>query len=128
MTDLTKPTAAIETGIYNAASRLGLKTQQSLTVAAASDPLAFQVGVDLGGRLTEGQPTWLPEVQACAASKPCVAGMEVAVIDASVKAGATVYKNIADGTVADWPPHKLLESTQRKNVPPRAKIVLSPAQ
>ena len=47
MTDLTTPTAAIVTGMRSSHS-VGLKTRHSLTVAAASDPLAFQVGADLG--------------------------------------------------------------------------------
>jgi hypothetical protein len=65
----------LESGIVRAAQRQGLKTEQSVLDAVATDPLAAQVGSDLVGRLVNGAPTTLPEVEACEANKACTAGM-----------------------------------------------------
>lgn len=104
MTDLTHPTAAIVIGVRHTATKLGLKTEQSLAVAAASDPLALQVGADLGRRLIEGQPTSLSEVKACQANKACVAGM-VTSVEADTIGG--------DGFVEGGLPPEVVVAVQR---------------
>ena len=75
MSDTDHRLGMIESGIVHAAHRLGLKAEQSMSAAVKSDPLAAQVGSDLVGRLVNGAPTTLPEVQACEANKACTAGM-----------------------------------------------------
>ena len=79
-----------------------------MAAAAASDPLAFQVGADLGQRLGQGQPTSLPEVQACEANKPCAAGMLV-----SVEAG-NAGSGPGDGFVKGGVPLDVVRSVQRR--------------
>lgn len=116
MTDLTAPTDAIVTGVRRVATKLDLKTGHSLAAAAASDPLAFQVGADLGQRLGQGQPTSLSEIQACEANKPCAAGMLV-----SVEAGNAVTKSAGgDGFVKGGVPLDVVRSVQRQPAPAKA--------
>ena len=117
MTDLTAPTDAIVTGVRRVATKLDLKTGHSLAAAAASDPLAFQVGADLGQRLGQGQPTSLSEVQACEANKPCAAGMLVSVEAGNAGSGG------GDGFVKGGVPLDVVRSVQRQQAP--AKSVLT---
>jgi hypothetical protein len=74
------PTMAVRDGVGLAAARQGLKTVQALTDAVKSDPLAFQVGADLGTKLVgDRSGISLSEVKACESDKACTAGMVVGV-------------------------------------------------
>lgn len=70
-----KSGAAVFDGLNAAMARHSLKSEQSLVDAATSDPLAFQVGSDLGAKLADGQITSLPDVEACEANAACTIGM-----------------------------------------------------
>ena len=56
--DVTKSTgSAVLDGVAQAATAQGLNSKDDFLAAATKDPLAYQVGSDLGASLARGQAT-----------------------------------------------------------------------